>query len=94
MAESVRGISMEPVTAVWLVGAVVMGLLSFIGWLIRDRFKKLEDVDSRLTKVETKLDVLGDINATLNKLRTDVEIIKIQVENKAPRVTERRASDL
>ena len=85
---------MEPVTAVWLVGAVVMGLLSFIGWLIRDRFKKLEDVDSRLTKVETKLDVLGDINATLNKLRTDVEIIKIQVENKAPRVTERRASDL
>ena len=74
---------MEPVTAVWLVGAVVMGLLSFIGWLIRDRFKKLEDVDSRLTKVETKLDVLGDINATLNKLRTDVEIIKIQVENNA-----------
>ena len=85
---------MEPVTAVWLVGAVVMGLLSFIGWLIRDRFKKLEDVDSRLTKVETKLDVLGDINATLNKLRTDVEIIKIQVENKAPLITERRASDL
>ena len=85
---------MEPVTAVWLVGAVVMGLLSFIGWLIRDRFKKLEDVDSRLTKVETKLDVLGDINATLNKLRTDVEIIKIQVENKAQIIKERRASDI
>ena len=85
---------MEPVTAVWLVGAVVMGLLSFIGWLIRDRFKKLEDVDSRLTKVETKLDVLGDINATLNKLRTDVEIIKIQVENKAQLIKERRSSDL
>ena len=85
---------MEPVTAVWLVGAVVMGLLSFIGWLIRDRFKKLEDVDSRLTKVETKLDVLGDINATLNKLRTDVEIIKIHVENKAQLIKERRASDI
>ena len=85
---------MEPVTAVWLVGVVVMGLLSFIGWLIRDRFKKLEDVDSRLTKVETKLDVLGDINATLNQLRTDVEIIKIQVENKAPLIAERRSSDL
>lgn len=85
---------MEPITAVWLVGAVVMGLLSFIGWLIKDRFKKLEDVDSRLTKVETKLDVLGDINATLNKLRTDVEIIKIQVENKAPLITDRRSSDL
>lgn len=85
---------MEPITAVWLVGAVVMGLLSFIGWLIKDRFKKLEDVDSRLTKVETKLDVLGDINDTLNKLRTDVEIIKIQVENKAPLIKERRSSDL
>jgi len=74
---------MEPTSAIWLVGIVLVGLLSFIGWLVRDRFKKLEDVDNRLTKVETKLDVLGDINATLNKLRTDVEIIKIQVENNA-----------
>ena len=72
---------MEPASAVWIVGVVLVGLLGFIGWLIKDRFKKLEEVDSRLTKVETKLDVLGDINATLNKLRTDVEIIKIQVEN-------------
>jgi len=74
---------MEPASAIWVVGIVLVGLLGFIGWLIKDRFKKLEDVDSRLTKVETKLDVLGDINATLNKLKTDVEIIKIQVENNA-----------
>ncbi len=74
---------MEPASAVWIVGVVLVGLLGFIGWLIKDRFKKLEDVDSRLTKVETKLDVLGDINATLNKLKTDVEIIKIQVEHNA-----------
>lgn len=72
---------MEPASAIWIVGIVLVGLLGFIGWLIKDRFKKLEDVDSRLTKVETKLDVLGDINATLNKLKTDVEIIKIQVEH-------------
>ena len=74
---------MEPTSAIWLVGIVLVGLLGFIGWLIKDRFKKLEEVDSRLTKVETKLDVLGDINATLNKLKTDVEIIKIQVEHNA-----------
>lgn len=74
---------MDPASAVWVVTALVLGVFAFSGWLIRDRFKKLEDVDSRLTKVETKLDVLGDINATLNKLRTDVEIIKMQVENKA-----------
>lgn len=74
---------MEPASAIWVVGIVLVGLLGFIGWLIKDRFKKLEEVDSRLTKVETKLDVLGDINATLNKLKTDVEIIKIQVEHNA-----------
>ena len=74
---------MEPASAIYLVGVVLVGLLGFIGWLIKDRFKKLEEVDSRLTKVETKLDVLGDINATLNKLKTDVEIIKIQVEHNA-----------
>ena len=71
---------MEPITAVWIVGFLVTGVFAFIGWLIRDRFKKLEEVDTRLTKVETKLDVLGDINATLNALRTDVEIIKAKLE--------------
>lgn len=89
---------MEPTSAIWLVGIILVGLLSFIGWLVRDRFKKLEDVDNRLTKVETKLDVLGDINATLNKLRTDVEIIKIQVESKHTTTTiltaDRRHSDV
>ena len=71
---------MDIVTAAWVIGLLIAGVFAFIGWLIRDRFKKLEDVDTRLTKVETKLDVLGDINATLNKLRTDVEIIKAKLE--------------
>ena len=72
---------MEPITAVWVVGLLVLGLFSFIGWLIRDRFKKLEDVDSRLIKVEVKLDVLGDINTTLHALRTDVELIKQRLQS-------------
>ena len=71
---------MEPATAVWVVGLLIMGVFGFIGWLIRDRFKKLEDVDSRLIKVETKLDVLGDINTTLHALRTDVELIKQRLQ--------------
>ena len=71
---------MEPASAVWVVGTLVLGVFGFIGWLIRDRFEKLEELDTRLTKVETKLDVLGDINATLNRLRTDVEIIKAKLE--------------
>lgn len=71
---------MEPTTAVFVVGFLLTGVFGFIGWLIRDRFKKLEDVDGRLIKVETKLDVLGDINTTLHALRTDVELIKQRLE--------------
>lgn len=71
---------MEPTTAVFVVGLLLTGVFGFIGWLIRDRFKKLEDVDGRLIKVETKLDVLGDINTTLHALRTDVELIKQRLE--------------
>lgn len=71
---------MEPATAVWIIGLLIAGVFGFIGWLIRDRFKKLEDVDSRLIKVETKLDVLGDINTTLHALRTDVELIKQRLQ--------------
>ena len=67
-------------TVIWIMGLIVVGILGFIGWLVRDRFKKLEDVDTRLVKVETKLDVLGDINNTLNTLRTDIEIIKAKLE--------------
>lgn len=67
-------------TVIWIMGFIVLGILGFIGWLVRDRFKKLEDVDTRLVKVETKLDVLGDINNTLNTLRTDIEIIKAKLE--------------
>jgi hypothetical protein len=73
---------MGPEAAIWLIGIVIVGVLGFIGWLVRDRFKKLEEVDTRLVKVETKLDVLGDINNTLNTLRTDVEIIKTKLEAK------------
>ena len=73
---------MEPITAVWVVGLLIAGVFSFIGWLIRDRFKKLEDVDSRLIKVEVTLDVLGDINTTLQVLRTDVELIKQKLHYK------------
>lgn len=65
-----------------IVGLLLTGIFGFVGWLIKAKFTKLEEVDTRLTKVETKLDVLGDINTTLNKLRTDVEIIKAKMESR------------
>lgn len=73
---------MTVTAAVWFIGIILVGMCAFIGWLVRDRFKKLEEVDTRLTKVETKLDVLGDIYNTLSTLRTDVEIIKSKLEHR------------
>lgn len=67
-------------TIALIMGLILTGIFGFVGWLIKAKFTKLEEVDSRLTKVEVKLDVLGDINTTLNQLRTDVEIIKAKLE--------------
>ena len=73
---------MDATTAAWVVGAMLAGLFSFLGWVLRRKLVKIDDVESRLTKVETKLDVLGDISTTLHVLRTDVEIIKVRLEEK------------
>lgn len=58
-----------------------MGCFTFIGWLVKHKFNTIDDLDNRLTKVETKLDVLGDISKTLSELRTDVEVIKNSLEH-------------
>lgn len=71
---------MTTTTAVWAVGILVTSIVSFFGYIMRKKWDKVDDIETRLTKVETKLDVLGDISTTLHKLRTDVEIIKVQME--------------
>lgn len=73
---------MTTTTAVWAVGIMVASLVSFFGYIFRKKWDKVGDIETRLTKVETKLDVLGDINSTLHQLRTDVEIIKVQMEKR------------
>ena len=69
-------------TLIIIGGLLLTGIFGFMGWLIKAKFTKLEEVDLRLTKVETKLDVLGDIYNTLSTLRTDVEIIKSKLESR------------
>lgn len=71
---------MTTTTAVWAVGILVTSIVSFFGYIMRKKWDKVDDIENRLTKVETKLDVLGDISTTLHRLRTDVEIIKVQME--------------
>ena len=70
---------MEPISISWVVVTICLGVAGFIGWIIRNRFDKIDDLEERLIKVETKLDVLGDINSTLHQLRTDIEIIKTKI---------------
>lgn len=75
---------MEAVTATWLVGLLITGVLGFIGWIIKGKFTQVDQIDTRLVTVETKMNVLGDINTTLHLLRTDIEIIKVRMEPKTP----------
>lgn len=76
---------MEATTAAWVIGIIVAGVFSFLGWVLRRKLVKIDDVENRLTRVETKLDVLGDISTTLHMLRTDVEIIKVRLEKERER---------
>ena len=59
-----------------IIGFTILGGLGFLGWLIREKFTQLEATESRVTVLETKLNVLGDINDVLGSLKTDVAVIK------------------
>lgn len=59
-----------------ILGFTILGGLGFLGWLIREKFTQLEATESRVTVLETKLNVLGDINDVLGSLKTDVAVIK------------------
>lgn len=65
-----------------LIGFAILGGLGFLGWLIREKFTQLESTESRVTVLETKLNVLGDINDVLGTLRTDVAVIKNSLASK------------
>ena len=65
-----------------LLGYAILGALGFLGWLLREKFTQLESTDRRVTVLETKLNVLGDINDVLGSLKTDVAVIKNSLAHK------------
>lgn len=65
-----------------IVNIISVGVVAFVGWLIRERFIALDKLETRVTTLETKLDVMGDINSTLHELKTDVAVIKQRLEPK------------
>lgn len=75
---------MEAATATWLVGIMIVGIMAFVGWVLQAKLTQVDSMDDRLIQVETKINVLGDINHTLHLLRTDIEIIKVRMEPTRP----------
>lgn len=59
-----------------------MAVVGFIAWLLQLKLKQIDNINDRITTVETKLDVMGDINTSLAELKTDVAVIKHRLENK------------
>ena len=67
-----------------IILAGMMLLVGYFIWIIKRYQNKVDEMDNRLTKVETILTVLGDIKDDLAFLRTDVAVIKSRLDNTTP----------
>ena len=65
-----------------IIMLAIVTLAGFLGWLVQTKFKQIEAMSERVTTIETKLDVMGDINLALAELKTDVAVIKHSIEHK------------
>ena len=70
------------IESVELITIVIMAVVGFIAWLIQLKLKQIDNINDRVTTIETKLDVMGDINTSLAELKTDVAVIKHKLESK------------
>ena len=60
----------------------IVTLAGFLGWLVQTKFKQIETINDRVTTIETKLQVMGDIREALGEIKTDVAVIMNRLENK------------
>lgn len=72
-----------------IITIFLSGALGLLSWFVKAKLSSISTLDTRVDNLslkvntlETKFDVLGDINTCLSQLRTDVEIIKHKLENK------------
>ena len=70
------------IESVELITIVIMAVIGFIAWLVQLKFSQIDSINDRVTTIETKLDVMGDINTSLAELKTDVAVIKHKLESK------------
>ena len=60
----------------------IVTLAGFLGWLMQTKFKQIETINDRVTTIETKLQVMGDIREALGEIKTDVAVIMNKLETK------------
>ena len=49
---------------------------------MQTKFKQIETLNDRVTTIETKLQVMGDIRESLGEIKTDVAVIMHKLESK------------
>lgn len=65
-----------------IIMLAIVTIAGFFGWLMQTKFKQIETLNDRVTTIETKLQVMGDIRESLGEIKTDVAVIMHKLENK------------
>ena len=58
---------------------VLGGIMAFLWWTVRKYILKVDDLETRVTKLETVMYMLGDIRSDIGQVKTDVEVIKARM---------------
>lgn len=59
---------------------VVTGLMGILWWQVKRYITKVDDIDTRLVKVEVIMEMLGDIKTEIGDIRQDVAVIKSRTQ--------------
>ena len=65
-----------------IIMLAIVTLAGFLGWLMQTKFKQIETINDRVTTIETKLQVMGDIRESLGEIKTDVAVIMHKLETR------------
>ena len=65
-----------------IIMLAIVTLAGFLGWLMQTKFKQIETINDRVTTIETKLQVMGDIREALGEIKTDVAVIMHKLETR------------
>ena len=65
-----------------IIMLAIVTLAGFLGQLLQTKFKQIETINDRVTTIETKLQVMGDIRESLGEIKTDVAVIMHKLESK------------